>query len=286
MALYAEAEEKRWITFHTSPDLKKWTYQSRIEGMYECPDIFELPIDGDLTNTRWVLTEASSEYFIGHFDGREFKPETKKLPGHRGESFYAAQTFSNDPKGRVVQIGFSGFGGLSMPGMPFNKMMYFPTELSLRNTAEGLRLCWQPVAEIEKLRAKSHRIRPGTILSGENPLQGIDAELLEIRAEIELGAAGEIVFLVRGLPVRYDAMKQELRVKDRTVPLKATAGKVRLTMLVDRLSLEIFGNEGAVYLPMALPLDAQEKALRLATEGAEAKITSLEVHELRSVWNQ
>jgi sucrose-6-phosphate hydrolase SacC (GH32 family) len=75
-------------------------------------------------------------------------------------------------------------------------------------------------------------------------------------------------------------------VKDRTVPLKATAGKVRLTMLVDRLSLEIFGNEGAVYLPMALPLDAQEKALRLATEGAEAKITSLEVHELRSIWNQ
>jgi fructan beta-fructosidase len=286
MALYNEAEGKRWITFHTSPDLKKWTYQSRIEGMYECPDLFELPIDGDPKNTRWILTEASSEYFIGSFDGKEFKPETPKLPGHRGESFYAAQTFSHEPKGRVVQIGFSGFGGLSMPGMPFNKMMYFPTELSLRETTEGLRLCWQPVAELAGLRAKSHQIEPGMLRPGENPLQGVGAELLEIRAEFEPGAAKEITFDVRGLRVSYDAGKQELAVKRARVPLKPVDGKVRLIILVDRLSLEIFGSEGSAYLPMALPLDAEEKQLRLSAHGGEAKVTFLEVHELRSIWRK
>jgi fructan beta-fructosidase len=284
MALYSEAEKKRWITFHTSPDLKNWTYRSRIEGMYECPDIFELPIDGDPKNTRWILTEASSEYYIGSFDGQEFKPETPKLPGHRGESFYAAQTFSHEPKGRVVQIGFSGFGGLSMPGMPFNKMMYFPTELSLRTTADGVRLCWQPIAEVEKLRAKTHRIEPGMLKQGENPLAQINAELLEIRAEFEPGTAKEVAFAVGGLRVTYDVAAQELATKKLRIPLKQVDGKVRLILLADRLSLEIYGNEGATYLPMALPPDAKDKQLRLSADGGEAKVTSLEVHELRSIW--
>src|SRR6185295_14840190 len=44
MALYDEFEKKQWITFHTSSDLKRWEFASRIEGFYECPDLFELPL--------------------------------------------------------------------------------------------------------------------------------------------------------------------------------------------------------------------------------------------------
>ena len=47
MALYDEYDKKQWIAFYTSPDLRKWEFASRIEGFYECPDIFELPIDGN-----------------------------------------------------------------------------------------------------------------------------------------------------------------------------------------------------------------------------------------------
>ena len=47
MAVYDESDGKRWIAFYTSPDLKTWTYRSRIEGFFECPDLFELPVDGD-----------------------------------------------------------------------------------------------------------------------------------------------------------------------------------------------------------------------------------------------
>jgi fructan beta-fructosidase len=281
MALYDEAEKKRWITFHTSPDLKTWTYQSRIEGFYECPDFFELPVDGDAKNTRWVLTGASSEYMIGRFDGREFRPETPMLPGHRGENFYAAQTFSNEPRGRVVQI---GWGRFDTPGMPFNQMMCFPAELSLRTVAEGLRLCWQPVAEIEKLRAKSQRFEPRTLSPGENALGGIDADLLEIRAEFEPGTATEVAFDVQGVRVAYDTAKQELVAKRFRVPLPPIGGKVRLIILADRTSLEVFGNEGAAYVPLGVPLRDAKKPLSLSTAGGTAKITALEVHELRSAW--
>ncbi len=46
MAVYDESDGKRGVAFHTSPDLKEWKYQSRIEGFFECPDLFELPVEG------------------------------------------------------------------------------------------------------------------------------------------------------------------------------------------------------------------------------------------------
>ncbi len=47
MAVYDEHDKKQWIAFHTSPDLKTWTFASRIEGFYECPDLFEMPLGTD-----------------------------------------------------------------------------------------------------------------------------------------------------------------------------------------------------------------------------------------------
>ena len=65
--------------------------------LFECPDFFELPVDGDAKSSKWVLLGANSEYAIGTFDGTTFTPEQTRLPGHRGNGFYAAQTFSDMP---------------------------------------------------------------------------------------------------------------------------------------------------------------------------------------------
>lgn len=124
MALYVAQPkpgggEIHTIEFQTSPNLKDWTYASKIEGFFECPDIFELPLDGDGSKKKWVLTAASSEYLVGTFDGKTFTPETPKLPGHRGRGFYAAQTYSDisDSDGRRIQIGWLQ---APSPGMSFN----------------------------------------------------------------------------------------------------------------------------------------------------------------------
>ncbi len=169
MAVYDESDGKRWIAFHTSPDLKTWTYRSRIEGFFECPDLFELAVAGDAGRRRWVLTAASSEYMVGTFDGATFRPETPKLPGHRGRGFYAAQTFSHDPRGRVVQIGWLQ---TETPGMPFNQGMSLPLDLSLRTTPDGPRLAWQPVQELRALRSRTILRSSGTVRPGDNPLAG------------------------------------------------------------------------------------------------------------------
>jgi fructan beta-fructosidase len=99
MVLYVEFQKKHTVHFFTSPDLKEWKLASISEGdgpgqrfLFECPDFFELPVDGNMSNRKWVLTAADSQYAIGTFDGTTFKAEQERIPGHRGRGFYAAQT--------------------------------------------------------------------------------------------------------------------------------------------------------------------------------------------------
>ena len=282
MCLYDEFEKKQWITFHTSPDLKTWTFQSRIEGFFECPDMFELPLDGKAKNTKWVLTAASSEYVVGQFDGKKFTPETAKLPGNRGRGFYAAQTFSDEPKGRRVQIGWFQ---TTTPGEAFNQAMTIPLDITLRTTPDGPRLAWQPVAELASLRARQIAKMSMTLEPGGNPLDGAQGELLEVRAEFEPREAAEVGFNVRGTIVSYDAKAQEIVVNGHRAPAPLRDGRQRIVIYADRTNLEVFASDGFTYVPMPVMLDAKNPALSAFAKGGAAKIVSLEVHELKSIWN-
>lgn len=277
-----KARRRDTVQFFVSPDLKQWTYSSENDGYYECPDFFELPLDGDLARRKWVLTAANTNYQIGAFDGKTFTPETQILPGHRGNGMYAPQTFSDMPDGRRVQI---GWGTTPAPGMPFNQMMTFPCELTLRTTADGPRMFWQPVKELELLRAKTHALKSQPLKPGDNnPLAKITGEFFDIRAELEPDNAAQIRFTIRGTDVIYDTKKQELICRDKTAPLPTKDGRVRLEILVDRLSLEIFGDDGLVYMPMSMLPKDEDQSLALTANDGAAMIHSLEVHELRSIW--
>jgi fructan beta-fructosidase len=273
MAVYDEFEKERCIAFYTSPDLKAWTFQSRIAGFYECPDIFELPLEewhghpahesarthgqnGHATR-KWVLTAANSDYMVGQFDGKKFTPETPMLKGHRGRGFYAAQTFTHEPKGRVVQIGWLQ---VATPGMPFNQAMSLPLELKLRQTADGPRLTWMPVEELKSLRN-------GKATSGE---------LLEVRAELD----ADVTLTIRGATICYDAAKQELVVNNHRAPAPLVDGKQRLIIYVDRTALEVFASDGLSYVPMPFTPEPEEQSV-IVTSG---KVLSMEVYKLKSCW--
>jgi len=98
--------EKDGMSFYTSTDLKSWTWQSHFMGLHECPDFFELPVDGDNSHRKWILHGGSSTYFIGSFDGSTFTPETSALRYAEGKNangddiLYAAQSFADMPDGR------------------------------------------------------------------------------------------------------------------------------------------------------------------------------------------
>lgn len=277
MALYDESEGKRWITFYTSADLKNWQYQSRIEGFFECPEVFELPVDGDSKNTRWVLYAADAKYVLGRFDGKTFTPEhSGKHQVHWG-AYYASLTFNDMPDGRRVQI---GWGQIAMRGMPFNQMMAFPCELSLRTTDDGIRMFAQPVKEIGRLRAKSHERQDVRLVAGQPMSLPVAGDLFEIRAEFEIGQAKSLGLRIGERKITYDAAKNSLE----GMPLKPVAGRVRLQVLVDRPSLELCGNDGRVFQTNAFQNSGPIEAIHAWCEGGDARLVTLEVHELKSIW--
>ena len=270
------------VHFFTSPNLKDWTLRSVSPGLYECPDFFQLPVDGDPTRKKWVLTAASSEYFVGDFDGEKFTPETAKLPGQRGRGFYAAQTFSDTPDQRRIQI---GWGQDPAPGMPFNQLQSFPCELSLRSTPEGPRLAWQPIKELESLRVKSHRAGQMQLKEGTpNPLAEVHGELLEIRADFAPADQSEILFSVRGIPIRYDAAKQEISVGPVRAPAPLINGHQRLIILTDRTNFTVWASDGLTYIPLPVIAKPSELGVEVSVKGGPVTFQNLEAHELKSIW--
>ena len=269
--------------FFTSPDLKSWELQSELKCFDECPELFSLPIDGDKNNQKWVLYGGKCDYYIGEFDGKKFIPESEVLHLNRGNCFYASQTFNNIPEedGRRIQI---TWGRNEFPGMPFNQMMDFPVVLTLRSTNEGIRMFAEPVEEIKNLYREEHRWMDKTLATDQNPLKNLQGDLFDIEAEIEVGKAKTIAFLVRGIPVSYDVATQTLACQGMRAALPASDGKIHLRLLVDRTSIEIFGNHGYVYMPMKARFDDTNKTPTLSTRDGESQIQSLAVRELNSAW--
>jgi fructan beta-fructosidase len=283
MAVYDERGGRaRDVAFYTSPDLKKWEFGSRIEGFFECPDLYPLAVDGDAKKVKWVLSAADGRYMIGQFDGTKFVKESGKHQVWYG-NFYAAQTFDSVPDGRRIQIGWGN--GITFPGMSFNQQMTVPVELTLRTTDDGVRLFAEPVKKIESLRDGKHTWKDVVLKPGTNPLAGVKGELFDISAEVRPGAAEQVTFTVRGVPVVYDTKKAEMSCRGKTAPLKVRKdGTIRLRILVDRGSVEVFGNDGQTALSAGVLISPDDRSLALSARGGEAKVSTLEVNVLKSAW--
>ena len=288
MVLYVDApnEAKKMvqtIQFFSSPNLKEWTYMSRIDGFFECPDCFELPVDSDAAKTKWVAFAADGNYVIGTFDGERFTREYGKYTSDAGQNFYAAQTYSDIPKndGRRILIGWMRGG--KYPQMPFNQQMAFPTELTLKTTADGVRMFKWPVRELSTLVAGERDLSGIEIKPGENPLKDLKGDLFDIEGTIEAGDASGVGFDVGGTKVRW--MKPgRLTLGSAGAEMKAVDGKVSIRMLVDRSSIEVFGNGGAVTMSSCFIPRGTGERVKLVVEEGRAKVLSMKVRELKSVW--
>jgi len=68
--------------------------------------------------------------------------------------------------------------------------------------------------------------------------------------------------------------------------LKPADGKIRLEILVDRTSIEIFANDGLIYMPIGVIPPDDNKTLQVFTSGAETRVNSLAVYKIRSAWTK
>jgi sucrose-6-phosphate hydrolase SacC (GH32 family) len=275
------------VSFFGSPDLKNWSHLSDVPNYFETPDFFELPVDGNANNKRWVLYGGSGKYQVGTFDGATFTPDAPAagmLTQDYGANFYAAQTWNNVPAadGRRLQVAW--MAGASYPGMPFNQQMSVPVELSLRSTPNGVRMYRQPVAEIASLHGTGQTLSNVLLTPGVDPLGSLSGDLFHIKTQIELGAATTVGFNIRGAQVTYNVASQTLSALGRSAPLAPTNGKIDLELLVDRSSLEIFGGNGLVSMTSGFTPSPGSLAIDLFASGGNARVVSLSAFPLQSVW--
>ncbi len=318
----------KYIQFYGSRDLKHWSHLSDFgpagvtdKPNWECPDLFELPIEGSAGETKWVLEVdmgngsiaggSGGEYFIGEFDGKQFKcdhdPKASQWVDF-GRDFYAPVSYSDIPEsdGRRIWIGWmNNWETNQLPTRPWRSAMSIPRVLSLRRNGDGFKLIQTPVAELQSLRGKKISLQDvrvsGTRSLDEGEIRG---EQVEIQAVVDLGGCTEFGFNVRvgddeGTTIGFDVASSRLFV-DRTragrsdfhprfagkhyAPLEASNGQIEMRIFVDSSSVEVFGGSGEAVLTDRIFPDPSSRGITAFAKGGKATIKRLDVWPLKSVW--
>jgi fructan beta-fructosidase len=226
-----------------------------------------------------------------------------------GADFYAAQGWNNTPGERSIWAAWMNNWQYAnvVPALTSRGSLTLPRELSLTSTPDGIRLRQAPISELQSLRVEPQQWRDVVISPGTNLLDGVSGELLEIRAEFAIAQtvdADRLGFRIRTnqagdeyTTVGYTLKSQTLFV-DRTrsgqeafdsefpavhmAELEPIDGVVRLHILVDRSSIEVFANDGLVTMTDLIFPDSSSIELELFVDGGEVRANSLEVFELRA----
>ena len=168
--------------------------------------------------------------------------------------------------------------------MPFNQQMSFPYELKLGRFGLSLKLCALPVREIESLYETQRRWNEVEVKPGDNPLAALSGELWDIDAEIAPGSATDFGFRIRGRSVTYRVKEKRLSNGDAAADMSPKDGRIRIRILVDRTSVEVFGNDGEVVIPCCFLPGEMDQSLELFALGGAARIASMSIYKLKSIW--
>lgn len=248
------------------------------------------------------------------FAGEAAKPEMEKAVWlDYGRDNYAGVTWSDIPAedGRRIFMGWMSNWNYAqvVPTGVWRSAMTLPRQLTLRNTAQGLRLFAQPVRELEHLRQKNYSVAPA-VLSGELELTrqlGFPPTLMEAVLEVECPegpAAGFGIALSNDqgeeYRVGYDAASMQFY-SDRTkagesgfstvfaegrvlAPRIETGPVVRLHLFFDVASCELFADDGATAMTEIFFPHKDYDRVKLFAAGGKVKLLKSEFYELKSIW--
>jgi sucrose-6-phosphate hydrolase SacC (GH32 family) len=289
------------VAFYKSDDLKTWRKTSdigRAGFLAECPDLFPLPVDGNKRNQKWVLILSDGSYIVGMFDGRVMRNEAGAPATIRdiqttlsaGGDYYATMSWSNIPPsdGRRIQIAWMNDNATPYGDNHFNQQMSLPLELTLRKTDAGAKLRMFPVRELNNLRGKEYSWTNTPLTTGANLLSSINTSApLDVEADLKVSDAAKVEFSLRGYHITYEAGLDMLTCsgpKGLRTRLLSRDGVIHLRMIIDRFSIEVFGNDGELYVPILASNSQSDPTLSLLLHQGQTTIQSLRIHELNSIW--
>ena len=284
------AASNRWVcafgqdgtTFYTSPDLKSWTRASSVAFGDIVPDFYELPLDGDAKNLRWVLQSAGGSYQVGEFDGQVFTPDaTEARDMDVGPDFYASRSFFRQtlPDDRVVQLGWMRDGGNTTA--PWRGSATFPVELRLKTFPSGIKLARTPIAELTQLYGARKHFGAQTLASGKNLLAGIRSKTFDLELVVATAktTAKLLTFQIANKTFVYDFTKQLLL----GAAFAPSDGTLKLRLLVDWGSLEVFANDGELSYTESVAFTPGDATLSVSAD-AELQLLSADFREVARTW--
>jgi fructan beta-fructosidase len=318
------------VRVYTSQDLKTWSFASEFgleagshAGVWECPDLFKLSVDGNPNNNKWVMivsignesayAEGSrTQYFIGDFDGSTFTNENSDetvLWLDHGRDNYAGVTWSDIPNedGRRLFLGWMSNWKYAneTPTDAWRSAMTLPRELTLIDSPDGVKLVQTPIEELKKIRREKYSWEELIIEPKRNILADVLGDKLEIIAEFELDSATEFGFRVRisadeETNIGYDAVEKSLFI-DRInsgvtnfnefypckhgAPLFGKNNRITMQIFVDWSSVEVFGNNGELAITDQIFPNPMSKGLELYSKDGNVKLVSLVIYQLGSICN-
>ena len=297
----ARREDKRGVLLqYESRDGFEWRYvgvlaenDGRFGLMWECPDFF--PLDGKhvlFVSPQDMLPEDFEYHngngtvcLTGRMDGDRFVEENNQAIDY-GIDFYAPQTILT-PDGRRVMIGWmQNWDTCKTTGYeerPWFGQMSLPRELFLKNG----RLYQQPVRELAQYRSGKVEYRD-VLLDVEKSLEGIEGRVVEL--DIHLRCADPDTpyqkFIMKFaqnekyhsvLSYRpYESWLQIDRkfsgsrrayIHQRRCLVSDQRGEIRLHVILDRFSMEVFINDGEQVMTATILTGSDARKISFEADG-------------------
>ena len=313
MVFYASHDLKMWT------ELSRFADDLARQCIWECPDLIELPVEGQASRA-WMLKVdvfeghpsqgSGARLFFGHFDGTRFIVELSNSPqwADHDADFYAALSWSG-LQGRTVWIGWLNCHRYAklLPTSPWRGAIGVPSELSLvRSSSGGLRLRQQPVRELVSLRGAGHERALLDVQQGALAWlpTGFEPSALDIELSLDASECDECGLLLRagaagGLRIGIDrqrgvvfvdrshahddagfAPEDAFYARRREAPCAAAGGAVRLRVLLDACSVEVFADGGEVLITEQFLPGAEALGVRLYAQGGTVRFREVQVHAL------
>ncbi|MFB5673874.1 glycoside hydrolase family 32 protein [Paenibacillus terreus] len=311
------------VCLYHSPDLKEWTLGSEFgtgigfhEGVWECPDLFPLQVNGDPARQKWVMLvsigdnpafiEGSrTQYFTGDFDGHTFVPDAESRTVRWldcGRDNYAGVSWSDIPSedGRRLFIGWMSnwkYANLT-PTEGFRGAMTIPRELLLEEREGKVTLVQRPVKELEKARVPVLSLANVSIEEANAALSSLQLESFELKAVAAAGTsfafkvrAGQNSETVAGVDAKEGKVYvdrtrsgccdfQEHFAGIHTASLMAVNEETDIDLFVDRASIEVFAAGGQAVITDLIYPDTESTGISVHAGELDMKLISLSVYAL------
>jgi fructan beta-fructosidase len=314
--IYGSGDLKRWET------LSEFGPAGATGGQWECPDLFQVHVNNTKDETRWVMKiglnpgalqgGSGEQYFVGWFDGTRFineNPASLTLWTDYGKDCYCALTYNGLKRETFpVMLGWMNnwqYAG-KVPTSPWRGQMTLPRRVALERSEKGIRLIQDPIRPLAQLRSGMVAASGATPEDFSQSLsrRSFDGGLFELQTKVALGSAQEIGFKLLSPDgsytlVSYDKQRQQLFV-DRThsglvdfspdfpartaAPLVLGGEPLRLNILVDRSSVEVFAMEGRLAMTNLIFPPKGVRTLQFYAKGGQPGPMNAVSWRLGSIW--